>query len=172
MFPSLYIVKAILVLDNDGSRLLSKYYDDQFVSIKEQREFEKSLFSKTHKANAEIIMLDGVTVVYRSNIDLFFYVIGSTSENEIMLVSLLNCFYDALNQMLRKNVEKKYLLDNLDAVMLALDEICDNGVILETDPAQVAQRVSLKQDDVPLDQQTVVDVLRSARDQFKWSILK
>ena len=172
MFPSLYIVKAILVLDNDGNRLLSKYYDNQFVSIKEQREFEKSLFIKTNKANAEIIMLDGLTVVYRSNIDLFFYVIGSTNENEIMLVSLLNCFYDALNQMLRKNVEKKYLLDNLDAVMLALDEICDNGVILESDPSQVAQRVSLKQDDVPLDQQTVVDVLRSARDQFKWSILK
>ena len=172
MFPSLYIVKAILILDNDGSRLISKYYDDQFLSIKEQREFEKSLFSKTHKANSEIIMLDGLTVVYRSNIDLFFYVVGSTSENEIMLVSLLNCFYDAINQMLRKNVEKKYLLDNLDAVMLALDEICDSGVILESDPAQVAQRVSMKQDDVPLDQQTVVDVLRSARDQFKWSILK
>jgi coatomer subunit zeta len=172
MFPSLYIVKAIMILDNDGSRLISKYYDDQFLSIKEQREFEKSLFSKTHKANSEIIMLDGLTVVYRSNIDLFFYIIGSTSENEIMLVSLLNCLYDAVSQMLRKNVEKKYLLDNLDAVMLALDEICDNGVILESDPAQVAQRVSLKQDDVPLDQQTVVDVLRSARDQFKWSILK
>jgi hypothetical protein len=172
MFPTLYIVKAIMVLDNDGSRLLSKYYDDQFPSIKEQREFEKSLFNKTHKANAEIIMLDGLTVVYRSNIDLFFYVVGSTNENEIMLVSLLNCFYDSLSQLLRKNVEKKYLLDNLDAVMLSLDEICDNGVILESDPAQVAQRVALKTDDVPLDQQTVVDVLRSARDQFKWSILK
>lgn len=172
MHPTLYIVKAILVLDNDGNRLICKYYDDQFLTIKEQKDFEKSLFNKTSKANAEIIMLDGLTVVYRSNVDLYFYVVGSTAENEIMLVSLLNCLYDSLNQMLRKNVEKKYLLENLDAVMLALDEICDNGIILESDPAQVAQRVSLKQDDVPLDQQTVVDVLRSARDQFKWSILK
>jgi len=29
--------------------------------------------------------------------------------------------------MLRKNVEKRHLYDNLDLVMLTLDEICDDG---------------------------------------------
>jgi hypothetical protein len=29
--------------------------------------------------------------------------------------------------MLRKNVEKKFLYENLDLVMLTLDEICDDG---------------------------------------------
>lgn len=29
--------------------------------------------------------------------------------------------------MLRKNVEKRALLDNMDGVFLAIDEICDNG---------------------------------------------
>jgi hypothetical protein len=29
--------------------------------------------------------------------------------------------------LLRRNVEKRVLLDNLDAVMLAFDEICDGG---------------------------------------------
>ena len=33
---------------------------------------------------AEIIMHDGVTAVYRSNVDLFFYVLGSQSENEVV----------------------------------------------------------------------------------------
>ena len=28
-------------------------------------------------------MLEGVTVVYRSNVDLFFYVVGSQTENEV-----------------------------------------------------------------------------------------
>ena len=32
---------------------------------------------------AEIIMHEGVTAVYRSNVDLFFYVLGSQSENEV-----------------------------------------------------------------------------------------
>ena len=46
---------------------------------------------------------------------------------QLMLVSVLNCLYDSVNAILRKQVEKKMLLDNLDIVMLAVDEICDNG---------------------------------------------
>lgn len=33
----------------------------------------------------EIALLEGLTVVYKSNIDLYFYVIGSSHENEVML---------------------------------------------------------------------------------------
>ena len=172
MEPSLYTVKAILILDNDGLRLAGKYYDDQFPTVKEQKEFEKTLFAKTSKANGEIVMLGNLTIVYRSSVDLFFYVIGSTNENEIMLVSVLNCLFDALSQILRKNIEKKCLLDYLDAAFLCIDEICDNGILLETDPAQIAQRVSLKENDVPISEQTVMDVVKSARDQLKWSILR
>jgi hypothetical protein len=170
--PSLYTIKAILILDNDGLRLVGKYYDDQFASIKEQREFEKTLFAKTNKANGEIIMLDNLTIVYRSSVDLFFYVIGSTSENEIMLVSVLNCLFDSISQILRKNVEKKYLLDYLDAAFLSVDEICDNGILMETDPSQIAQRVSLKENESLSTEQTVMDVVKSARDQLKWSLLR
>lgn len=46
---------------------------------------------------------------------------------KLILMSVLNCFYDAMNQILRKNLEKRHFLDNLDIAMLALDEICDGG---------------------------------------------
>jgi coatomer subunit zeta len=49
---SLYSIKAILILDQDGKRILGKYYDKQlFQQEKEQSTFEKNLFQKTHKAN-------------------------------------------------------------------------------------------------------------------------
>jgi len=76
------------ILDNDGNRILAKYYDDNiFPTIKEQKAFEKNLFNRTHRANAEIIMLDGITCLYRSNVDLFFYVMGSSHENEVSTLS-------------------------------------------------------------------------------------
>lgn len=43
----------------------------------------------------EIALLEGLTVVYKSNIDLFFYVIGSSHENEVSLIVVVNCFYKA-----------------------------------------------------------------------------
>ena len=172
MIPTLYTIKAIIILDNDGGRIVGKYFDDQYVTVKEQKEFEKLLFGKTNKANGEIVMLENMTVVYKSNLDLFYYVVGSTSQNEIMLVSVLNCLFESLNQILRKNMEKKFMLENLDSVFLAVDEICDNGILLETDANQIAQRVSLRDSEVPLGEQSVMDVVKSARDQLKWSILR
>jgi coatomer subunit zeta len=184
MNPSLYTIKAIFILDNDGQRLVSKYYDESlFESIKEEKEFEKNLFGKTSKSEGEIIMIDNLTIVYRSSIDLHFYVVGSTSENEIMLVSVLTCLFDSISLVLKKNmVEKKYLLDYLDAAFLIINEICDNGILLETDPAQIIQRIGFKESgssDINsagisglLGEQSVMDVVKSARDQLKWSILR
>lgn len=73
-------------------------------------------------------------------------------------MSVLNCVYDSVSQILRKNVEKRALFDNLDIIMLALDEICDGGIILESDPNAVVSRVALRTDDIPLGEQTVAQV--------------
>jgi len=170
--PSLFCVKAILILDNDGNRVLGKYYDETFPTSKEKKAFERNLFNKTHRANGEIIMLDGLTCVYKSSVDLFFYVMGSSNENGLILLNVLTCFYDAIYQILRKNVEKRYLMDNLDVIILALDEICDRGIILENDSASIVQRVVLKNDDLPIGEQTVAQVFQNAREQFKWSLLR
>ena len=74
-------------------------------------------------------MLDGLICVYRSNVDLLFYVIGGSQENELILMNVLNCLFDSFSIILRKNVEKKALFDNIDMVFLILDEICDDGYI-------------------------------------------
>ncbi|XP_029451013.1 coatomer subunit zeta-1 isoform X1 [Rhinatrema bivittatum] len=170
--PSLYTVKAVLILDNDGDRLFAKYYDQTYPSVKEQKAFEKNIFNKTQRTDSEIALLEGLTVVYKSSIDLYFYVIGSSHENELMLMAVLNCLFDSLSQMLRKNVEKRALLENMEGLFLAVDEIVDGGVILESDPQQVVHRVALRGDDVPLTEQTVSQVLQSAKEQIKWSLLR
>jgi len=171
--PSLYVIKGIAILDNDGKRILAKYYDTKmFPTAKEQKAFEKNMFNKTHRASVEIVMLENTTCVYRSYVDLFFYVIGSNNENELILTSVLNCLYDSISQILRKNIEKRSLMENLDVAMLALDEICDNGIILESDPSAIAFRVAVRNDDIPIGEQTVAQVIQSAKEQLKWSLLK
>ncbi|XP_038836379.1 coatomer subunit zeta-1-like isoform X8 [Salvelinus fontinalis] len=183
--PSLYTVKAVFILDNDGDRLLSKYYDTElYPSMKEQKNFEKNVFNKTHKADTdEIAFVEGMTIVYKCSIDLFFYVVGSAQENELMLMAVLNCLFESLSQILRKNVERRCLLDNMDGVFLVVDEIIDGGVILESDPQQVIQKVNYRADENPLSEQSVAqhitdklamtsNIMQSAKEQIKWSILK
>ena len=74
--------------------------------------------------------------------------------------------------MLRKNVEKRSLCENMDVVMLVMDEICDRGVVMESDSASVVARAAIRAEDTPLGEQTLTQVLQSAKEQLKWSLLK
>jgi len=169
--PTLYMVKGMVILDSDGNRILAKYYDEvAFPSVKEEKKFEKQLFSRS---NSEITMINRMVCVHKSNVDLYFYVIGSAQENELILHHVLTCLYEAVSFILRKNVEKRSLMDNLDIIMLTFDEICDGGIILEGDAAKVSRAVALKiEEQGPFTDQTVTQVLQSAREQLKWSLLK
>ncbi|XP_014676071.1 PREDICTED: coatomer subunit zeta-1-like, partial [Priapulus caudatus] len=169
---TLYTVKAILILDNDGNRLLVKYYGDTFPTAKEQNRFEKDLFNKMHKSNAEVILLDGLTCLYRASVDLNFCVIGNARENELLLLSVLNTLFESVSQILRKEVEKRTFLEHYDSILLAVDEICDAGVVIQSDPAEVVLRAGVRGDELSLGEQTMAQVIQSARDQLKWSLLK
>ena len=105
------LFSGIAILDNDGKRILAKYYDkSKFPTLKDETKFEKLLFRKTVKASNEIIMLEGLTILYRSSVDIFCYVMGSSYENELILLSVLDCLFMSLNSLLRKDFEKKALL--------------------------------------------------------------
>lgn len=66
-------------------------------------------------------------MLYRPSIDLTFYVVGDESQNELMLQGAMTAFYDAVSLLLRHQVEKRAILENLDLVVLALDETIEEG---------------------------------------------
>uniref|UniRef100_A0A5S6QT70 Coatomer subunit zeta n=1 Tax=Trichuris muris TaxID=70415 RepID=A0A5S6QT70_TRIMR len=167
-----YCVKGIMLLDSDGNRLIAKYYGDTFAGVQQEKEFERKVFNKTKKLNSDIILLDGLICLYKSNVDLYFCVIGSGQQDELILYSVLNCFYESVVHILKKSIEKKTLYECIDMVMLAVDEICDSGVILETDYNSVLSRLAFRGEDLSFGEQSVAQVLQSAREQLKWSLLK
>lgn len=60
--PTLYVIKAIIILDQDGHRLLTRYYDSTG-PLANEKAFEKTLFTKM--GAAEVCMLEGLTCVHR-----------------------------------------------------------------------------------------------------------
>ncbi|KAH6568981.1 hypothetical protein BASA50_000447 [Batrachochytrium salamandrivorans] len=166
---SLVSVKAAIVLDSEGQRVMAKYYSTDYPSTKDQKTFERSLFDKTKKLSSEIILFDNLIIVYKSVVDLFIYFVGSTDENEIMLHSSLQGFSDALSILLKSQVEKRSLMDNMDIALLTLDESVDDGIILETDASQIASRVTKRgsdTDNIPIGEQTIAQALKTAQEQL------
>ena len=77
----------------------------------------------------DIILYDGHLAVYKHSLDLVFYMLGGPQENELMLYSALTAFMDAVHLLLRNQVEKRAVLENLDCVILCLDETIDDGCV-------------------------------------------
>lgn len=174
---TLYTTSAVLILDTDGNRVIAKYYQpphaanflatatpaqqnavaattpqlstkNPLSTLKEQRAFEKAIFDKTKRATGDIVLYDSHLVLFKASLDVIFYVVGPAAENELMLSGVLSAFYDATSMLVRHQVEKRAILENLDLVTLALDETVDDGIILETDSTTIASRVSRPRPDV------------------------
>ncbi|KAF2457369.1 Longin-like domain-containing protein [Lineolata rhizophorae] len=159
---SLFAVNAILILStDDSSRILAKYYSpphppagaghsassgfpgaNPYPTVKEQKAFEKGLLEKTAKQTSDVILYDNRVVVFKAESDVMLYVVGAADENEVLLYNVILALRDALNILLKNSTDKRTIVENYDLVSLAVDEICDDGIILETDPVIVASRVS------------------------------
>ncbi|EOY25361.1 SNARE-like superfamily protein isoform 2 [Theobroma cacao] len=128
-------VKNIILLDSEGQRVAVKYYSDDWPTNSAKEAFEKSIFTKTQKTNArteaEIAMFENHIVVYKFVQDLHFFVTGAEDENELILATVLQGFFDSVDLLLRGTVDKKEALENLDLILLCLDEIVDGGQLVK-----------------------------------------
>ncbi|KAL0310574.1 UNVERIFIED_CONTAM: Coatomer subunit zeta-1 [Sesamum angustifolium] len=171
-------VKNILLLDSEGKRIAVKYYSDDWPTNSAKEAFEKAVFTKTQKTNArteaEIAMFESNIVVYKFVQDLHFYVTGGEDENELILATVLQGFFDAVDILLRVAVDKKEALENLDLILLCIDEIVDGGIVLETDANSIASKVASHSIDsgAPFSEQTISQALATAREHLTKSLLK
>ncbi|KAG6835542.1 hypothetical protein H0H93_000366 [Arthromyces matolae] len=148
---SLYAIDAFIILDSEGNRVLAKYYHPKahpngqstaLRTLKDQRAFEKGLWAKTKSPGKDIILYDGKLALFRHSLDVILYFIAGPAENELLLSVALGCFQDAMAMLLRNPLEKRGIMENLDLILLCLDETIDDGIIVDTDSAAIASRVT------------------------------
>lgn len=72
---SLYSIKAVLLLDAEGNRVLAKYYGSDYTNLKEQKAFEKGLYDKTKRAQ-------GTLTCY-----------SPSDDHPVMGLRLIECYY-------------------------------------------------------------------------------
>lgn len=170
-------VNALVILDNEGERLIAKYYDGRPKS--DQMKTEQFLHKKTKpvtaRADAEVLLMDNEVVVFRSGNDCKFYISGPAEENELILVGVLDNIFETVSSLLRNQVDKRTMLENLELVLLTIDEALDHGQIMELDTSAVQSRVLMKSSEgtpsgTPLADLSISQALNLAREQFVKSL--
>lgn len=161
-------IRAIVVLDLNGKRLLAKYHDDKINS----KQFEREIFNrtKTHKTRNELLVLDNYIILHRCISSLHMYVVGGSTtydENPLILDRVLCCLVETVTTLINRSTDNPTVFDCLDQIILAFDEICDEGVVLEIDPSLVLERVCLR---AGVADQSMAQVLQNATEhiRFPW----
>lgn len=152
---SLYTVSAVLILDNEGQRLYSKYYQtnspnsnnvelttNQYKNQSQQLKFESEIFKKINKIHQDIILFDNHLITYKQTNDIILILVTSINENESLIYSLTTNLNEALTILLDNTLDKQTILEKYDLISLGIDETIDDGIILEIDPAIIVSRVT------------------------------
>ena len=114
-------------------------------------------------------------MVFRNGNDCKFYVCGPSEENELILVGILDAIFETVSTLLRGQVDKRTMLDNLELVLLTIDESLDHGQIMDIDAMAVVSRVLMTASDPSVSSGPMTDIsisqaLGMAREQFMKSL--
>ena len=135
-------VKGVIVLDNEGRRIIAKYYNaDSNKGLENnavQKAFEKQLFTKSNKQDGgasanklnmyenDIMNIDDYVAVFRCYSDMTIYVLGDAKhDNELILASVLDTIHECFDKVFKHNIERKSLINNMTGVILVIDELID-----------------------------------------------
>ena len=95
----------------------------------------------------DIMNVDDYVAVFRCYIDMTIYVLGDGKfDNELILASVLDTIHDCFDQIFKHNIERKSLINNMTGVILVIDELIDQGIIMQLDANTIMQRISTKGD--------------------------
>jgi len=156
-------ILAILILDNDGARLAVKYSSvarkEIFPTVKLQLAFEKRVIAKLPKntgarTEVDVAVIDDFTVLHQACNDVVVCAVATSSENELVVLQLVEGVFSSMSSVaggsfLSAGLTKQQVLDNLSDVLFILDEVTDDGIIMETDAEKIDARVKMIDDPEP-----------------------
>jgi hypothetical protein len=109
-------------------------------SLDRQRALEKYVHDKARDpkrggsgADGDVMLYEGKAILFQVDPEVTFVVVGSAEENEMVLYAVLQCLVESLQQLLKASpIDKRTLLEKYTALLLVVDEMIDDGVIIET----------------------------------------
>ncbi|EPY23699.1 coatomer zeta subunit [Strigomonas culicis] len=154
----LHRIQAIIIIDDMGNRIFCKYYTGEDTSdaskalagLDAQKALEKSIHqhisklkTNTYTLGSELAVVEGHSVVYMICNDVWFIVLGDTKENEVILCNVLETLVRALKEELDTHIiSTGLLLKEYQAILFTVDEMIDQGIILQLNAANIAEVVA------------------------------
>ena len=138
------LIKFIIILDNNGKIIYSKYYIDK--TNEKQREFEKQLCYQVKNLNIlpgelDIFSYDEFHIFVKIIGEVAYFIGINENDNECLGNNFCKIFENCLSSILNDNFERTKIFNNLEKIMLLIDEMIDNGIIVNTDQESIEKLI-------------------------------
>ena len=84
------------------------------------------------------MQVDDYVAIFRCYVDMTIYVIGDAKrDNELILASVLDTIHECFDTVFKHSIERKSLINNMTGVILVIDELIDQGIVMQLEPSVI-----------------------------------
>ena len=139
------LIKFIIILDNSGKIIYSKYYTDKKTAEK-QREFEKQLCFQVKNLNIlpgelDIFSIEDINIFVKIIGEVAYFIGINEEDNECLGYNFCRIFENCLGSILNDNFDRAKIFNNLEKIILLIDELVNNGIIVNTDQESIEKLI-------------------------------
>jgi len=140
-------INFIIFLDNDGNRLYSKFYD----KISNTKEFEIKLSkfvinNNIQRNDVDIFIFDNYTIVSKISPEIAIFIGSDENTNECLLVNFYDTLEYCLFNIIENSLTKEKLLKNYDKIVILIDELINDGLIMNVNVDNIDKIIKLEDD--------------------------
>ncbi len=92
----------------------------------------------------DIFNLNEFVIVCKINKDVAIFIGADQDDNECILANVLDIMEECLENITKNNLTKKSVMENYQQLALLIDEMVDEGVIINTDSESIENRVFMR----------------------------
>ena len=143
-------VVAVVVVDQEGSVLLSRYMDGGMdpsgLATFERKLLRNLIFAEADFTQRQFCEVHGFYVAFQQFEQLTVVLVGHGDTDELLLSPLLDTVLELLRDQLGSRLTAKTLLnsENYGKLMLALDELAPQGILETTDVEVISKMAKMK----------------------------
>ena len=144
------LIKFIIIVDNKGHNIYSRYYSDEFEGKEYQKEFEEKICLATKNLNiakddVDIFTLNYYIIICKLSGEVNIFFGADENENEILLSNLYDAFESVLFELIMNSLTKEKLMKSYEEVVIAIDEMINEGVVMNCNNESIGEKIKLKE---------------------------
>ena len=166
------VIKFIIILDNFGKRIYSKYYTNDYNLDNENKqfEFERKLSYYTIDNNVEINGIDifnylSFNIISNISPEVIIFIGSDEDNNEVLLSEFYNNFEKNLINLVQDSLTRKNIYKVYQQLIIVIDEMVNEGLYVNSDCNSIDRIVNLNEKQVESTTSSILNMFTGKKEQ-------